>query len=81
MNNSISLYAIVRDYDQKYFGGFDPEKGEPLIVDSITDAKLFSNKFDINLRPDEKIVEVLVQLKSENLSVSAPFRPRKKGLR
>lgn len=76
--NTISLYAIVRDADQRFFGGFDPDKGEALIVDDVTAAKLFSNKFDVKLRPDEKMVEVIVTLAPENVHVTTPFRPRLK---
>lgn len=76
---SISLYAIVRIQDGRYFGGFNPEKGEALIVDDILDAKLFSNKFDVKLRPDEKIVEISIDLTPENTRVSTPFRPRVKN--
>lgn len=76
---SISLYAIVRDQDGRYFGGFNPEKGEALIVDDVLDAKLFSNKFDVKLRPDEKIVEISIDLTPENTRVSTPFRPRFKN--
>lgn len=75
---SISLYAIVRDQDGRFFGGFNPEKGEPVIVDDIFSAKLFSNKFDIRIRPDEKIVEVTIDLTPQNVTISAPFRPRMK---
>jgi len=75
----ISLYAIVRDADGKYFGGFDPAKGEALIVDSVINAKLFTNKFDINLRPDEKMVEVMVTMNESNTQVTAPFKPRRRA--
>lgn len=74
----ISLYAIVRDADNKFFGGFDPDKGEAILVDDAINAKLFSNKFDINLRPEERMVEVKVQMTSENTTVTAPFKPRRR---
>jgi hypothetical protein len=76
--NTISLYAIVRDSDGRFFGGFDPEKQGPIIVDDVLNAKLFTNKFDINLRPDEKMVEVVVTLSAENTQVTAPFKPRRR---
>ena len=76
---TISLYAVVRESDGKYFGGFDPQKGGPVIVDSVVDAKLFVNKFEVNLRPDEKLVEVLVTLSEENITVTEPFRPRRRS--
>lgn len=68
----------MREADQKFFGGFDPEKGEAIVVDNAINAKLFSNKFDINLRPDEKMVEVMVSLTPENTQVTAPFKPRRR---
>ena len=79
MQHTISLYAIVRDVDGRFFGGFDPEKGEAKIVDSVVEAKLFTNKFDINLRPDEKMVEVIVTLTPENMTLTAPFKPRRRA--
>lgn len=77
--NTISLYAIMRDSDSKFFGGFDPSKGEAILVENAIQAKLFSNKFDINLRPDEKMVEVLVSLTSSNTTVTTPFKPRRRA--
>jgi len=77
--NTISLYAILRDTDNKFFGGFDPTKGEAILVDDAINAKLFSNKFDINLRPDERMVEVVVSLKADNTKVTAPFKPRRRA--
>lgn len=77
--NTISLYAIMRDSDNKFFGGFDPSKGEAILVDTAISAKLFSNKFDINLRSDERMVEVMVNLTPENTTVTAPFKPRRRA--
>ncbi len=76
--NTISLYAIMRDSDNKFFGGFDPAKGEAIIVDDVIQAKLFSNKFDVNLRPDEKMVEVVITLTPENTKVTQAFKPRRR---
>jgi hypothetical protein len=77
--NKISLYAIVRDADRKYFAGFDPEQKTPILVDDVLHAKLFTNKFDIRLRPDEKMVEVVVIINEQNTQVTPPFRPRRKS--
>lgn len=74
---TISLYAIMRD-DNRYFGGFDPTKGEAIVVENAFEAKLFSNKFDINLRPDERMVEVMITMSKENTQVTAPFKPRRR---
>lgn len=79
MQHIISLYAIVRDSDGKFFGGFNPEQGGPIIVDNVIQAKLFTNKFDINLRPDEKMVEVMVTMTEANTQVTAPFKPRRRS--
>ncbi len=76
--STISLYAIMRDSDNKFFGGFDPNKGEAIVVENAINAKLFSNKFDINLRPDERMVEVMVTLSGDNTKVTAPFKPRRR---
>lgn len=75
--STISLYAIVRE-DGKFFGGFDRLKGEAIIVDSAFEAKLFSNKFDVNLRPDEKMVELMATISESNTHVTAPFKPRRR---
>lgn len=75
---NVSLYAIVR-VDGKYFGGFDPVLGRAKIVDEVLEAKLFTNKFDINLRPDEEMVEVIVTLSAANVQVTSPFKPRRKS--
>lgn len=79
--HTISLYAAVRETEEgqvKYFGGFDPLSSTPILVEDVTRAKLFTNKFDINLRPDEKMVEVIVTLTADNTKVTAPFKPRRR---
>jgi hypothetical protein len=73
-----SFYAVLNDETQLYFGGFNPEKGKAEMVESPFDAKLFSNKTDIKLRPTEKLVELSVVLTSDNTSISEPFRPRRR---
>lgn len=79
MEANITLYAVVRESDNKYFGGFDATVGAPIIVDDVLKAKLFTNKFDISLRPDEKMVEINVSLTRDAISVSAPFRPKRRS--
>lgn len=79
--HTISLYAAVREAEEgqvRYFGGFDPISASPILVEDVTRAKLFTNKFDINLRPDEKMVEVIVTLSADNTRVTAPFKPRRR---
>lgn len=79
-NNTISLFAILKESSQKYFGGFDPQNKQPILVDDPLKAKHYTNKFDINLRPDEKMVELIIAVSAENMTVSAPFKPKKRVL-
>jgi len=76
---TISLYAIRRDVDGQYFGGFDPTMNQARLVSSALEAKLFTNKFDINLRPDEKMIEVIVTLSESNTQITAAFKPRRRS--
>lgn len=73
----VSLYAVKKS-DGAYFGGFDTAAGVPRIVTDPLHAKLYTNKFDAPLRPDEELVEICVQLTSDNVHISAPFRPKRR---
>jgi len=73
-NSTIVLYAVDIGNGQ-YFGGFDAQNNETRKVTNVLTAKLFSNKFDIKLRPNEQIVEVRISVPPQNLSLSDPFRP------
>ena len=75
--NTVKLYAVQVD-ETHYFAGFNPEQGAASLVDDPLKAKLFSNKYEIKLRPNEKLVELGVQLTLQNTSVSAPFRPKRR---
>lgn len=74
---TISVFAIRRE-DGKFFGGFDREKESPIIVDSVFSSKLFTNKHEVSLRPDEALVEVCIKMTEENTTVSTPFRLKRK---
>lgn len=70
-----SFYAVINDNNQ-YFAGFNSTVGSADFVDSIFDSKLFTNKYEIKLRPTERLVEVVVHLGASNTVISEPFRPR-----
>jgi hypothetical protein len=83
-DNELSVkqhFYAVKTRSGKYFAGFNTETNSPNLVDDIKSAKLFSNKFDIKLRPGEYIVDIGVVLTDSNISVSKPFRPRKKTVK
>lgn len=77
-NNQHSFYAVLNEDTGEYFGGFSPELGKAQMVVQPYDAKLFSNKHDVKLRPNEKLVELTITLSSDNTVVSEPFRPRRR---
>lgn len=70
-----SFYAVMNEQG-KFFAGFNPEKVAAAFVDNALDAKLFTNKYEIKLRPAEKLVEIQVVLGKDNVKISEPFRPR-----
>ena len=72
-----SFYA-VKGADNKYFAGFNPAENKASLVDSPETAKWFSNRFEIRLRPNEMLVEIKVDPKKGVVSISEPFRPRKR---
>lgn len=71
-------FYAVKTPSEKYFGGFNTETNTPNLVNDVKLAKLFSNKFDIKLRPGEQIVDITITLRDSNISISKPFRPRRK---
>lgn len=77
-NPAHSFYAVKNEDTDEFFGGFDPAAAKAVMVKSAYAAKLFSNKHDVKLRPNEKLVEVTVTLSPENAVVSEPFRPRRR---
>lgn len=76
MSNIHTLYAIELPSGE-YFAGFDPAENKAITVSDPREAKLFSNKFEIKLRPQEVLREVEVTLTDENTRIGAAFRPRK----
>ena len=80
MANFVTLYAIrviandAHSTDEDtYFVRYNAKEGHSEYSTDVRDAKFFTNKFDIRLRPNEMIVQVDVSL--ENIVTSAPFRP------
>jgi hypothetical protein len=78
-NNVISLYIVKRE-DGNYFAGYDANKKVAMTVSSPLEAKKFTNKYDIKLRPNEKLVEMSWDLSkvAEFAKLSEPFRPHRK---
>lgn len=74
---SHNFYAI-QSPDGTFFAGFDPKEGKADFVENPLDAKLFNNKYDIKLRPQESIVEFSVDLSKDNVRLSEPFRPKRR---
>lgn len=77
--STVSLY-VVQTATGQYFAGFDASKGAAQYATSPINGKKFTNKFDIKLRPDERIVEISVDLgkliSSDAMTISEPFRPQ-----
>ena len=73
-----SFYAVLNTDSGEYFAGFNPEENRAESVTDPLDAKLFSNKHDIKLRPNEQLVEIEVDLTPANTRVSDPCRPRRR---
>jgi|LakMenE18May11ns_1017448.scaffolds.fasta_scaffold9911199_1 hypothetical protein len=77
-NYEQSFYAVLNQDTGEYFAGFNPEAGKAETSTSPMGAKLFSNKHDVKLRPNESLVEVTVSLNKDNTQISEPFRPRRR---
>ena len=73
----VSLY-VVKTADGSFFGGYDAEKAKANFVADPREAKKFTNKYDIKLRPEETLVELKVDLAKVDVSVSEPFRPHRR---
>ena len=76
-----SFYAVLNEDTNTYFGGFDSDSDKAILVADPRAAKLFSNKNQVKLRPNEKLVELIVSLDEKNTEVSAPFRPRRRPVK
>jgi hypothetical protein len=73
-----SFYAVLNQDTGEYFAGFNPEAGKAETSTTPMGAKLFSNKHDVKLRPNEALVELTVSLDASNTQVSESFRPRRR---
>jgi len=69
-----SFYAILNE-NELYFAGFNAGKGTADFVTDALEAKLFTNKYEIKLRPNERLVEIVSTLNHSNSVVSLPFHP------
>jgi hypothetical protein len=79
MNESFtqSVYAI-RDEHGTFFAGFNATLGKADVSAVATKAKWFTNRYDIKLRPGETLVELKIDPEAGVVSISEPFRPRKR---
>lgn len=77
IGTTVSLY-VVKTTDGKYFAGFDADKGRANFVADPRAGKKFTNKYDIKLRPEETLVELIVDLSKSDVQVSEPFRPHRR---
>lgn len=73
----VHLY-VVKSGNGEYFAGFDSINKKQIFTADPTRAKKFTNKFDIKLRPDEMLVEMIIDLDKYDVSISPPFRPQKR---
>jgi len=76
-NTIVSLYA-VKTGDGTFFAGFDAGQDKANYVTDPLEAKKFTNKYDIKLRPAETLVEIQVDLSKSPTTVSEPFRPHRR---
>lgn len=78
MNNEndakVSLY-VVKSANGTFFAGFDSTQNKASFVNSPIFAKKFTNKYDIKIRPEETLVELVVDLSAVAVAISEPFRP------
>jgi aconitase A len=80
MSFKLSVYVVMGS-DGKFFGGFNSAESKAVFVDDPKEAKKFTNKHDIKLRPDEQLVELSIDLSQVEVEVSAPFRPQRKPVK
>ena len=74
----VSLY-VVKNGVGTYFAGYDAIKKQATTVSDPLQAKKFTNKYDIKIRPDEMIVELTVDLAKSAVGISEPFRPQRRA--
>lgn len=73
----VSLY-VVKGANGNFFAGFDSAQNKATFVSEPINAKKFTNKYDIKLRPEETLVELTVDLSKVQVGVSEPFRPTRR---
>jgi aconitase A len=73
----VSLY-VVKSSNGHFFAGFDSAQNKATFVSEPINAKKFTNKYDIKLRPEETLVELTVDLSKVQVVVSEPFRPHRR---
>lgn len=71
-------FYVVIGPDEKFFAKYNVEENRSEWVDNPLNAKMFSNKYEVKLRPQERLVEVEVKLSSSNTNLSEPFRLKKR---
>lgn len=76
----VALYVVYREDLNKYYAGFNSESNTAEFVSLAKDAKKFSNKYDIKLRPNEQICTLYIDLNKAPFEVSKPFRPTRKKI-
>lgn len=74
----VALYVVYREDLNKYYAGFSADTNTAEFVSLAKDAKKFSNKFDIKLRPNEQLCTLYIDLDKAPFEVSKPFRPARK---
>lgn len=74
-NNEHKLYAVKTE-DGRFLKGFNPAIQARVLVEDVLEAKMFTNKYEVKLRPNESIVELTVTLSPSNTVASEAFRPR-----
>lgn len=73
----VSLY-VVKSAAGDFFAGYDSSQNKATFVSEPINAKKFTNKYDIKLRPEETLVELTVDLSKVQVGVSEPFRPHRR---
>ena len=77
-NNLIVSLYVVKNNTGLFFSGYDNLSKSAGWVADPKEAKKFSNKYDIKLRPNETVVELSLDLLTVDISISEPFRPVKR---
>lgn len=79
-NNAVVSLYVVKSKNGNFFKGFDAGLGKSTFVADLLEAKKFTNKYDIKLRPQEYLVEITIDLSKSVHTISEPFRPNRRVL-